>query len=125
MMCCDPKVVYPNQKQLVCEQIHAMLAETMDHYVLPLISSCQSANITFNLWMSRTSWDTFVLVVNFIDDCWVLRHVTVGLFEAQDTSGGSLAEIVKPSLDECKLTDKNVAYIKDEGANLATLERTL
>ena len=75
--------------------------------------------------MSRTGWDTFALVVNFIDDCWVPRHVTVGLFEAQDTSGSALAEIVKPLLDEFKLTDKIVACVKDEGANLATLERAL
>ena len=64
-------------------------------------------------------------MVNFIDDGWVPRHVTVGLFEAQDTSGAALAEIVKPLLEQFKLTDKIVACVKDEGANLATLERAL
>ena len=125
MMRHDPKVVCPSRKQLVREHIPAMLAKTMDRYVLPLISSCQTASITFDLWMSRTGWHTFALVVNFIDDCWVPRHVTVGLFEAQDTSGASLAEIVKPLLNEFKLTDKIVACVKDEGANLATFERAL
>ena len=125
MMRRDPKVVCPNRKQLVRKHIPAMLEKTMDRYVLPLISSCQTASITFDLWMSRTGWDTFALVVNFIDDCRVHRHVTVGLFEAQDTSEFALAEIVKPLLDEFKLTDKIVACVQDEGANLATLERAL
>ena len=125
MMRRDPKVVCPSRKQLVREHIPAMLTKTMDRYALPLISSCQTASITFDLWMSRTGWDTFALVVNFIDDCWVPCHVTVGLFEAQDTSGSALAEIVKPLLDEFKLTDKIVACVKDEGANLATLERAM
>ena len=117
MMRRDPKVVCPSRKQLVREHIHAMITKTMDRYVLPLISSCQTTSITFDLWMSRTGWDTFALVVNFIDDCWVPRHVTVGLFEAHDTSEFALAEIVKPLLDEFKLTDKIVACVKDEGAN--------
>ena len=82
MMRRDPKVVCPSRKQLVREHIPAMLEKTMDRFVLPLINSCQTASITFDLWMSRTGWDTFALVVNFIDDCWVPRHVTVGLFEA-------------------------------------------
>ena len=112
MMRRDPKVVCPSRKQLVREHIPAMLAKTMDRYVLPLISSCQTASITFDLWMFRTGWDTFALVVNFIDDCWVPRHVTVGLFEAQDTSGASLAEIVKPLLDEFKLARKDCSLCK-------------
>ena len=125
MMRRDPKVVCPSRKQLVREHIPAMLTKTMDRYVSPLIDSCQTASITFDLWMSRTGWDTFALVVNFIDDGWVPRHVTVGLFEAQDTSGAALAKIVKPLLEQFKLTDKIVACVKDEGANLATLERAL
>ena len=125
MMRRDPKVVCPSRKQLVREHIPTMLAKTMDRYVLPLINSCQTASITSNLWMSRIGWDTFALVVNFIDDYWVPHHVTVGFFEAQDTSGASLAEIVKPLLDEFKLTDKIVACVKDEGANLATFGNNL
>ena len=75
--------------------------------------------------MSRIGWDICALVVNFINDCWMPHHGTVGLFEAQDTSGAALAEIVKPLLDEFKLTNKIVACVKDEGANLAKLKRAL
>ena len=121
----DPKVVCPSRKQLVREHIPAMLTKTMERFVIPLITSCQTASITFDLWMSRTGWDTFALVVNFIDEGWVPRHVTVGLFEAQDTSGAALAEIVKPLLEQFKLTEKIVACVKDEGANLVTLEKAL
>ena len=121
----DPKVKFPTRKALVHEHIPALLAKTMERYVLPAIASCATASITFDLWMSRAGFDTFALVVNFIDDCWEPRHVTVGLFEAHDTSGVAIAEIVKPLLDEFQLTKKIIAWVKDEGSNLTTLERAL
>ena len=102
----DPKVKFPTQKALVHEHIHALLAKTMERYVLPEIASCATASITFDLWMSRVGFDTFALVVNFIDDCWKPRHVIISLFEVHDTSGVALAEIVKPLLDEFQLTKK-------------------
>lgn len=45
----------------------------------------------------------------------------VELFEALDMSRVALAKIVKWLLQTFHLTDKVVAYVKDEGANLATL----
>ena len=93
--------------------------------MLPTITSCATASITFDLWMSRAGFDTFALVVNFIHDCWEPRHVTVGLFEAHDTSGVALVELIKPLLDEFQLTKKIFAWVKHEGSNLTTLERAL
>jgi hypothetical protein len=31
--------------------------------------------------MNRSGFDTFALAVNFIDDGWVPKHVTISLFE--------------------------------------------
>jgi len=124
----DPKVKFPTRngrKALVYEHIPTLFAKTMEWYVLPVIASCTTASITFDLWMSRVGFDTFALVVNFIDDCWEPRHLTVGLFEVHDTSGVALAEIVKLLLDEFQLTKKILAWVKDEGSNLTTLERAL
>ena len=75
--------------------------------------------------MSRTCWDTFALIVNFIDECWMPCHMTVELFDAQDISRAFLAKIVMPSLHELKLIDKIVACIKEKGSKLAMLELTL
>jgi hypothetical protein len=36
--------------------------------------------------MSHGGVDTFVLVIIFLNEAWVLMHVTVGLFEVHETS---------------------------------------
>jgi hypothetical protein len=52
----------------------------MDTYVLPSLSNCATTSATFDLWMGQSGFDTFALVVNFIDDAWVLKHIIVGFF---------------------------------------------
>jgi hypothetical protein len=54
-----------------------------------------SASAIFDLWMSQSGFDTFALVVNFIDDAWVPKHVNVGLFEAPNIASATLVEIYK------------------------------
>jgi hypothetical protein len=46
----------------------------------------------FNLWMSKIEIDTFALVINFIDDDWVLCHVIIGMFETPNTFIVTLAK---------------------------------
>jgi hypothetical protein len=38
----------------------------------------------FDLWMSNGGVDTFVLVINYLDEA------TIGLFEVHETSGGAM-----------------------------------
>ncbi len=40
----------------------------------------------FQFWMSRGRVDTFVIVINFLNEAWVPMHVTVGLFEVHKNS---------------------------------------
>jgi len=49
----------------------------MEIYVLFALGSCVIVNISFDLWMFETRFDTFSLVVNIIDKGWVLKHVTI------------------------------------------------
>lgn len=80
-MRCEPHVKFPTRKALVQEQILAMLECIVDMYVRPTIASCATTTIIFDLWVSRCGHDAFCMVVNFIDDSWMPRHVIVGLFE--------------------------------------------
>ncbi len=64
----------------------------MKMHALPAIARCVTSIATFDLWMSKTSFDTFMLVINFIDDDWVPWHVTVGLFEAPNASKATLVK---------------------------------
>jgi hypothetical protein len=68
----------------------------MDCYVLLALAQCDITIVTFDLWMPQMNFDTFALVVNFLNREWVLYHVTIGLFEAPNTCGIALAQIVKP-----------------------------
>ena len=56
---------------------------------------------------------------------WEPRHIIVGIFEASDTAGATLAVIVKRLLSDFHLTDKVISYVKDEGSNLRTLASAL
>jgi len=49
--------------------------------MLQMFGTCSTVNITFDLWMLPSGFDTFVLVLNFINDLWIVFHVTIGLFE--------------------------------------------
>lgn len=121
----NPKLLFPSRRSLVREHLPNMVGKTMEKYVLPLLNNCDTVSISFDLWMSRVGYDTFTLVVNFITREWKPSHVTIGLFEANDTRGLSLAEQVKPILEEFELTNKVIAYVKDEGSNLTTMASSL
>jgi hypothetical protein len=117
----NPKVVFPNQKQMVQHAILSLVAKTMDHYVMLTLDFCVITTTSFDLWMSRSRHDTFALVINFINPQWVPCHVTMGLFEAIDITGVAMAAQVKDLLSSYSLCDKLIAYVKDEGDNLSTL----
>ncbi len=75
--------------------------------------------------MPQIGFHTFALIVNFLNWEWVPCHVTIVLFEAPNTSGVALLEIVKPLLAKFKLISKVIACVKNEGKNLATLNFSL
>ncbi len=79
----------------------------------PLPAKCETASIIFDLWMSRIAYDTFCLIINFIDDTWQLHNVIIRLFEAPNIIGATLVEIMKPLLAQYQLIKKILAYMKD------------
>ncbi len=107
------------------KHIPMMLAKTMECYVFLVIAICSSMSITFDLGMFHVGIDTFALVVNFINDFWVFRHVTIKLFEELNISSITLAKLMKPLLRKFQMTNQKKNYVKDEGSNLGTLESAL
>ncbi len=72
--------------------------------------------------MSKSSYDTFALVVNFINQLdYVLCHITIGLFEAHDTYVAILAKQVKVLWAKFNLIKNIIAYVKDKRADLNSL----
>jgi hypothetical protein len=50
---------------------------------------------TFDFWMSKLSYDMFVLVINFIDQSWFPYHIIFEPFEAPNTYSITLVKQVK------------------------------
>ena len=82
----DPKGCFPSGKQMSQELIPGMLPRTMQCFMFPALVVCATISIPSHLWTSRTWFDTFTMVVIFVDDEWHVQHVTMGLFKALDTS---------------------------------------
>ncbi len=93
----DPKFYLCYSKCLVKNHIPNLLVETMVTYVLPTLGNCATSTITFNPCMFRTSFDTFVLVVNFIAEHWMPKDLIIDLFKVP-SSWATLIELVKPYL---------------------------
>jgi hypothetical protein len=87
-------------------------------YVHPALANCISTTYTFDLWMSKGVHDVFVVVVNFLSSKWEAKHITIGLFEVSNTSGATMAPRLQQLLDKFFLTQKILAYVKDEGSNI-------
>jgi len=69
-----------------------MLVKAMMMHVLPTIAQYDITIDTFDLYMSITGFNTFALMINFINGDRVAYHVTLGLFEALNTSKTTLEE---------------------------------
>jgi hypothetical protein len=58
-----------------------------------------SAIACFDLWMSEGIYDIFSLVINFLDENWQLKKLTIGLFEATKTTIQTLVRNLRKLLD--------------------------
>jgi hypothetical protein len=67
--------------------------------------------------MSKGTYDVFALLINFLNNDWQPKHVTIGLFETIETTGQALAKSLTKLLEKHGLMKKIVACIKDEGSN--------
>jgi hypothetical protein len=62
-----------------------MVNKTMERHVFPTLVDATVIRTTFDLWMSRGSFDKFAMVVNYINKKWEPCHVIVGIFEVHET----------------------------------------
>ncbi len=67
------------------EVLLAIVKKTMDHHVLLNLVFATIVSTNFDLWMFCGNVDIFALVINFFNVTWVPMHVTVKLFEVNET----------------------------------------
>jgi hypothetical protein len=76
--------------------------------------------------MSKGAHNVFALVINFFNEEWNPQHITIGLFEASETTRQTLARsYLVELLDQYDFKKKIIAYMKDEGANLNAMTTIL
>lgn len=118
------QVVFVNKQQFISEI--NMVSKTMECHVILTLVEATTIITTFDLWMSWTSFATFVFVVNYINKNWQPCHIIMGFFEVHETMGGYNGyAIIKSLLAWYELFDKIMTYVKDEGANLSTITMAL
>jgi hypothetical protein len=54
---------------------------------------CHFIAISFDMWMSKGTYDVSTLVVNFLGSDWWPKHMTIGLFKTTKTTSQALAVI--------------------------------
>jgi hypothetical protein len=79
----------------------------------------------FDLWMSKGAYDIFALAINFLDENWQPKKVTFILFEAKKTIVQAFVRNLRELLDSYRLSNKIIAYVKDEGVDLNSMTATL
>lgn len=75
--------------------------------------------------MSRGGVDTFALVINYLDESWTPRHVIVGLFAVYETTSNAMTLQLQALLENFGLIHRVIAFVEDEGNNLASMAITL
>ncbi len=79
-----------------------MVKYTLEKFVLPYINVVASVTTTFNLWMSKSAFDIFALVINFLTLDQEPKHVTIGLFEAKGTTKINLVSQLQTLFEKYK-----------------------
>jgi len=106
----------------VNEVLLDIMTKTKEKYVFPTLVSCITCRTSFDMWMLHANYDTFTMVINFVNSYWEPTHVIVEVFEVQNTIGATMgANQVKILLDSFGSFNKIIGYVKNEGSNLNTL----
>jgi hypothetical protein len=79
----------------------------------------------FDLWMSKGAYDIFCLVINFLNENWEPKKLTISLFKATETTSQALTRNLRKLLDSYRLNKKINVYVKDEGENFNSMTRVV
>lgn len=103
------------------EMLPTMVKQTLDLHVLPNLAFVAIVITSFDLWMFRGNANVFALTINFLNESWTHMHVTMGLFEVNETSGQNMVIQPKSLLSKFELIHYVITFVKDEAINLTTM----
>jgi hypothetical protein len=70
--------------------------------------------------MSKKGFDTFALVVNYIDKKWEMCHIIINIFQVHETSTDNKVIQIKDLFSCCNFCDNEITYVKNENINWNT-----
>ncbi len=82
--------MFPSHRIQIEKVLPCMMKHTLEKFVLPYVNGVVSVTTTFDLWMNKGALEIFALVINFLTLDLESKHVTIGLFEENNTIGINL-----------------------------------
>jgi hypothetical protein len=89
-------------KKFSVKKCYQTWLKRQNKHVLSVLVECVSTIASFNLWLFKGAHDVFALVVKFLGNDWMPKHITIGLLKASKTSRQALEK-------NCKAFKNNMA----------------
>ncbi len=72
------------------EVLSYIMTKTRDKYILPTLIFYITCISSFDLWMSCIGYDTFAMIISFVNSSWEPNHLIFGVFEVQNMIGATM-----------------------------------
>jgi hypothetical protein len=100
------RVVFFIKQQFTSEVNPNMVNKTIEIHILPSFDEATMVITTFDLWMSCGEFNTFSLIINYINKKWEPFPLAMGIFLIHVTIGVAIALQLKYLLVWYDLLDK-------------------
>jgi hypothetical protein len=86
----------------------------MECHVLRALAKATIDIGTCHLWMLTKGFDTFALVMNYIDEKWEMCHIIINIFQVHETSKDNKVIQIKDLFSCYNSCDNEITYVKDK-----------
>jgi hypothetical protein len=92
----------------------------MECHVLLALAKATIGIATCHLWMLRKGFDTFALVVNYIDKKWKMCHIIINIFQVHETLKDNKVIQITNLFSCYNFYENEITYVKDKNIKLNT-----
>jgi hypothetical protein len=107
----EPQVVFTSCKTIIEDILPSMMKCALQEFVFPFVNATTSMIVTFDLWMNKGAFNTFVLVINFLTLDWEPNLLTIGLFEAKGILKVNFTNQLQVLFKKYKFTNKIIVML--------------
>ncbi len=119
----DPRYEPPSRRTIMRSMLPARYESIRDE-LKDQLTSVRFCALTSDLWTSRQTLGYITVTCHFIDSSWGLRSVVLATTNlTKDHTAENVADELKRITDEWNITDKVVAVVTDNAANIVAAVR--